>query len=529
MSAELTVGEFLEGILPRLRTDRAFPRWPPDCFALCLALLRRTGAYSQLFLYWPPAGETEGALEKWATGVRQLGEKWRRVWTQQQPFSDLAREWQLVCESFALPLHAASHHRPLLEALMKLVAVADEASESVGAPKDGETEEDDYLLEAASEVLENAGTLCQEIDRSRLRVLPRMHTPQNGLTDRSLSLYLSLCDSSEVVPQWLSIPFIQRDSFNLLLVPWPLEVLVSQFRDVTDSAREQLPEGFGFFTYDSSGAEDGLLELVPVLYAEAVRKLGRIDGIILPELAIAEPQFRALREQLPTECFLVSGVGSGATATRRAANEVRLSFPPLQEVIQKKHHPWKLTEAQVIQYGLGGVLTPSREWWEYGDFTARQLSFISMSADLVLAVLVCEDLARPDPVANLVRSVGPNLVIALLMDGPQTKERWAARYATVLADDPGCSVLSFTSLGMSQLSRPQTGPSRPRVVAMWKDAFSGASEIEAPVGSDAIAISLSIRYRKEYTADGRSDDGFAAFPILSGVHPISAAKANKVI
>ena len=123
-----------------------------------------------------------------------------------------------------------------------------------------------------------------------------------------------------------------------------------------------------------------------------------------------------------------------------------------------------------------------------------------------------------------VRTVGPNLVVALLMDGPQTKERWAARYATVLADDPGCSVLSLTSLGMAQLSRPQVGPDRSRLVALWKDRFNGATEIELPPGNDAIAVSLSIRYREEFTADGRGDGGSAAFPILSGVHPISAGK-----
>ena len=528
MSVEITIGEFLSGILPRLHIDKAFPGWPPDCFALCLALLRRTGAYAQLFLDWPPHGKEEGALETWTNGARELGEKWRKAWKSQHPFIDLAAEWQIVCESFSLPLHSANQSRPLIEAVMKLVAVADEASASVGAPMDGETEEDDYFLEAASRLLESAGTLCREIDWSRLRVLPRMHTAQNGLTDRSLSLYLSLCDSSEVIPQWLSTPFIQRDSFNLLMVPWPLEVLVSQFRDVTDAAPEQLPEKFGFFSYDSSAEGDGLLELVQALFVEAQRKLGRVDGVILPELALTDSQFLALRAKLPIGCFLVSGVGSGPTDTQRGSNEVRLSFPPLQDVVQKKHHPWKLNEAQVIQYGLGGVLTPSREWWEYGDFTDRHLHFFSLSADLVLTVLVCEDLARPDPVANMVRSVGPNLVIALLMDGPQTKERWAARYATVLADDPGCSVLSLTSLGMSEISRPQTGPSRSRVIAMWKDAFSSASEIELPLGYDAIAISLSIRYREEYTADGRGDDEAAAFPILSGVHPISATKSNKL-
>jgi hypothetical protein len=186
-------------------------------------------------------------------------------------------------------------------------------------------------------------------------------------------------------------------------------------------------------------------------------------------------------------------------------------------------------ETQVIQYGLGGVLEPSREWWEYADFTERCLKFVSFSDDLVLCALICEDLARPDPVADIVRSVGPNFVIALLMDGPQTKERWAARYATVLADDPGCSVLSLTSFGMAQLSRPETGPSRPRVVALWKDAFKGATEIELPNGYDAIAISLSTKYREEFTCDGRGDDSMAAFPILSGIHPIGDPRRNKRI
>ena len=82
------------------------------------------------------------------------------------------------------------------------------------------------------------------------------------------------------------------------------------------------------------------------------------------------------------------------------------------------------------------------------------------------------------------------------MDGPQTKERWAARYATVLADDPGCSVLSLTSLGMTQLSRPRAEPLRSRVVALWKDRFNGATEIELPRGDEAIAISLSTRYEQ---------------------------------
>ena len=523
-STELTVGEYLSGILPRLEKNREFPEWPPDCFALCISLLRRTGAYSSLFT------EAPADLDSWATSATILGRKWRAACTQAKPFTDLLKEWAAIFAAFNHPLSSVCQDRSLCGALTKLVTAADEASESVGAPMDVEREEDASFLEAASARLEKVGTLCKEIDGSRLRVLPRMHTPQNGLTDRSLSLYLSLCDSSEVIPQWLSTPFIQRDSINLLLIPWPREVTVSQFRDETDRSPKQLPDEFGFFGYAPAAVEEELVDLVKALWAEAVRKLGRIDGVVLPEMAVTEDQFRALRNNLPPECFVVSGVGRNATASEPGANEVRLSFPPLADVVQKKHHPWKLDEAQVIQYGLGGVLTPSRGWWEHADFTDRKLSFIAMSADIVLCVLICEDLARPDPVANVVRAVGPNLVIALLMDGPQIKERWAARYATILADDPGCSVLSLTSIGMSSLSRPSTGPSRSRVIALWKDAISGAAkEIEMPVGCDGIAVSLSIHYREEYTADGRRDDSSAAFPILSGVHPIVAPQVPKAL
>jgi hypothetical protein len=303
---------------------------------------------------------------------------------------------------------------------------------------------------------------------------------------------------------------------------------VKQFRDVTDLAESLLPDEFGFFTYDVESHVD-LIDIINSLYNEALRKLGRVDGVVFPEAALTIGQFRAIRANLPQDCFLVAGVGHGASGKTRGTNEVRLSFPPLEEVVQKKHHPWKLDESQIIQYGLGGVLSPSIDWWEYAEFEDRRLRFIAISADLVLTVLICEDLARPDPVANLVRAVGPNLVVALLMDGPQTKQRWAARYATVLADDPGCSVLSLTSKGMAHISRPSTETNKSRVVAIWKDRFGSANEIELPEGCDAVAVSLSIRYEEEFTADGRGDDSNAAYPVLSGVHPIQSKRQHGAV
>ena len=59
---------------------------------------------------------------------------------------------------------------------------------------------------------------------------------------------------------------------------------------------------------------------------------------------------------------------------------------------------------------------------------------------MVLASIMCEDLAQIDEVADVMRSVGPTIVITPLLDGPQLSSRWAARYASVLADDPWSAV-----------------------------------------------------------------------------------------
>jgi hypothetical protein len=115
--------------------------------------------------------------------------------------------------------------------------------------------------------------------------------------------------------------------------------------------------------------------------------------------------------------------------------------------------------------------------------------------------------------------VGPNLVVALLMDGPQLASRWSARYASVLADDPGTSVLTLTSLGMCHRSRPagtaQFEPSR--TIALWKDKLYGFREISLPPGAQACVLSLSFEAREEFTADGRSDAKSTQVPVFSGI------------
>lgn len=79
----------------------------------------------------------------------------------------------------------------------------------------------------------------------------------------------------------------------------------------------------------------------------------------------------------------------------------------------------------------------------------------------------------------------------------------AARYASVLADDPGCSVLTLSSLGMVQRSRPAGKPASP-IVAMWKDPVRGLREIPLESGAQGILLTVCSDLATRRTSDGRS-------------------------
>jgi hypothetical protein len=257
-----------------------------------------------------------------------------------------------------------------------------------------------------------------------------------------------------------------------------------------------------------------------------------VDGVILPELALSPGSSDEFSDVvIRRQAFFLTGVGEEPEGDRPGRNYLvfRASVGAGQQAVikprnieQDKHHRWLLDRRQVVQYGLGGNLNPSRSWWEHTAVAPRKLTFLSMRPWLTMCVLICEDLARQDPAAELVRAIGPNLVLALLMDGPQLSTRWSARYATVLADDPGSSVLALTSLGMAQLSRPtNVSSSRNHVIALWKDAVTGVPvEVELPTDAEAVLLSLSVDFVEEWTADGRGDSARAGFPVLVGIHPI---------
>ena len=117
--------------------------------------------------------------------------------------------------------------------------------------------------------------------------------------------------------------------------------------------------------------------------------------------------------------------------------------------------------------------------------------------------------------------MGPNLVFALLMDGPQLPERWSGRYATVLADDPGSSVLTVTSLGMALKSECRDGVSKPlRNIALWRDAIQGNRKIELKENQGAVLLHTTFERRMQNTADRRAPVP-RPVPVLKDVFQIS--------
>ena len=89
-----------------------------------------------------------------------------------------------------------------------------------------------------------------------------------------------------------------------------------------------------------------------------------------------------------------------------------------------------------------------------------------------------------------------------LLDGPQLSSRWGARYAGVLADDPGSAVLTLTPFGMAQRSRPPGHHPSP-VVALWKGPGQNIHEIPLERGAHGILLSATVGPAVRRSFDGR--------------------------
>jgi hypothetical protein len=88
----------------------------------------------------------------------------------------------------------------------------------------------------------------------------------------------------------------------------------------------------------------------------------------------------------------------------------------------------------------------------------------------------------------------------------------------VLADDPGCSVLTLTALGMAQRCQPP-GFEPSRAIALWKDTHRGLHQIELAPNAHAIALTAHTRWARPTSADGRQGNKTRQL-VLSGLEQI---------
>jgi hypothetical protein len=80
---------------------------------------------------------------------------------------------------------------------------------------------------------------------------------------------------------------------NLLLLPWPLHVRVSDFRPVDTSVQRLAKEPFGFFEFAPSEKLD--LDLVDRLIIAAREEVNSVDSVQLPESAVDESDIDDLK------------------------------------------------------------------------------------------------------------------------------------------------------------------------------------------------------------------------------------------
>jgi hypothetical protein len=413
---------------------------------------------------------------------------------------------------------------------------------------------------AASTGRDTARHSFSNADWDLVSVLPKSRTPSVGCTLRSLTHNLALLPPRGLARAYWTLPGVvpaPRDEdmidplqqpFNMLLVPLPYVIRASAFK-----GRKESHEHWGWFRLEPEWAPKTELDRVPLgdigldrfwhflhsLIKDAERDVGRVDAVVLPESALGWSTYRALAARLNVHTqveLFVSGlfdmVRSNGTADQlrngnfaamaqyAATKDGRRSYTLS---VREKHHRWKIERSQIESYALGSALDSNVHWWEEIAIESRSIDIFTIRGSATITTLICEDLARHDPCQELIRAIGPNLVIALLMDGAQLPQRWPGRYATVLADDPGSSVLTFTNLGLIQRSNDAGVLTKNRKIGLWRDDGGGVQELTLPENAHALCISLQPKQVQEFSLDGRSDEGGAQSWRLAAIRPVKGA------
>lgn len=530
------------------------PIWPPDAFAAAAYLLESTG----VFQYLTPGGSSG----RWRDSLSCIASSTHAAWLQAARYwyygsvPTLAKDcWKtILTEAPSWALHYAPDlTKPLpawLEATLGLLIMADEASAGAGYAMIDAPDSNGRLPWVASytslieeELLDqfeedsSAGaqamtglltTLTVMANPDLVAVQPKSRTPQVGASFRTLSHNLAfLRPSNQIRTSWRRMAGQlmpeSHHGLNILLIPFPYRIEPEWFRAFPEPSD---PNGmaWGWFDIDQGWLPppEKLADFVEGLVSQS---RDPIHAVVFPEFSLTWQHHFAIVQRLSEKSedfeFLVTGSNSNCEGDHGNYELTSTAYRvdgkvAIQSTSRSKHHRWRLDKSQIEMYGLGAQFDKNAFWWEGIHLGRRQLNTNTFRQGSSFSVLICEDLARSDPCHETLRSLGPNLVLCLLMDTAQIAVRWPARYAAGLAEDPGSSVLTFTSRALLERAN-QTIPATLRAagkpvpelnwsVAMWRDGSGTIKELHCPPGQHGVVLHLKGESIIESTYDGRPND-----------------------
>jgi hypothetical protein len=538
--------EFVQAVSEKADGWAQCPAWPPDLFAVVGSVIDRSSCYTQ-------AGPDLNNLLKHTEYLEEVfaaAQSWDSFSTVPPVIQAL---WDsLIVKANTTEMSEVCNEPDLTLILLKLFAIADEACDGIGWSVNSASSGINELVLTSfldqSPVAKPSPTpivlpylpyrpvsLCSLVRTDLAIVLPKSMTANVGCTIRSLSHHLALLPgSTQVEPSWsiADRPDSSNGLIRILAVPFPFHIPEASFALKHDKKKiNKHASTPGFFGLrqdwlktgngdDEISGESFVHELLIPLLQNARKEIGgaQIHGIVMPECALSATLADQVADVLKDhniEFFITGVLSKLEKGDRNIARTYLFSESDGKVALmmkeQSKHHRWRLDETQARRYALNFPDTStaeeeqrSKQWWESIDVSKRTLPFFAIRKDISLSVLICEDLARADPAMSVIRSVGPNMVIALLMDGPQLATRWPGRYATVLADDPGSSVLTLSCIGM--VDRSNWMESRPvRSIGLWRDSGGRTQELNLPHACHGMLLTLKSNNITQNTLDNRSD------------------------
>lgn len=531
------------------------PIWPTDVFGFAAYIIDRSG---NLLPRCFNKTQTKN-LDK----AEKVGMAWQAYFS---PPPEVIEAWEAVLKNKDKTIADINNSPDILFNLHFLFRCADAAAKNIGWSNVSENESAFSLIASINSMkeadrnysinilgktfikdllLKSRNTFCHKIPEDRIVVLPKSITAEVGHTIRSMSHNLALLEGPPKISyDWVNVEREDRlEHFHILFVPYPFEMNAKAIYPIkSQNEKNGGRASYGHFGInqnwlpsqqtDKKKAEDIFESLIKPLHSKAQEHCNTVDCIVLPECAVNEKiadeianLIKAQNDTLKIRLFITGAISYPQNESELPSNVGYSYFFIENQIIRhghNKHHRWKLNVQQLRRYGFSGFPADTgTNWWEGIDVSKRRLPFYAISPHSSMAVLICEDLARNDPALPAVRAVGPNLVIALLMDGPQLATRWPGLYASVLADDPGSAVLTVTSAAMVDRSN-KLESSKVRSVGLWKHHTGRTEQLILPHDAQGLLLSLGTTAVEQMSMYKVGDGGTTRRFELMGVESLKA-------